>query len=155
MSDPRRRIDLAAIHVAKKNLALDDETYRAIIKRITRGRTGSSGEMKASERAELLDEFRRKGFQRPAAAEQARGGKSIGIEEGQHRKIVAMWIELAKAGVVKDSSDRALNHFVTRVTRVSHLKWLRAREANKVIEALKAMKKRVDGAADGSGQAPD
>lgn len=146
---------LAAIHVAKKQLRLDDATYRDLVLRVSakfrRSPVDSSGLMDGRERVALLDELRRFGFrrvepQRPAAP----GGP-------QEAKIRALWAALRDAGALRqvsqseteqtslrgaskiDDSERALRAFIRRQTgRVEVPQWLTAEQANKVIEGLKA-----------------
>ena len=59
------------------------------------------------------------------------------------QEIRALWIALARAGALRDSSETALRHFVKRVSGQDALAWLGAADANKVIEALKAMMRRA------------
>lgn len=66
--DPRQR-DLAAIHAARKQLCLDDETYRAVLARVSAtcgSPCHSSADLSARQRAAVLDELRRLGATRPA-----------------------------------------------------------------------------------------
>ncbi|BDD85952.1 regulatory protein GemA [Desulfofustis limnaeus] len=65
------------------------------------------------------------------------------------RKIVALWISLYKAGVVKDRSDRALQHYVKRMTGVDNLRWCDGDQVNKVCQALIEWCRRVDVDVDG------
>lgn len=61
--DRYRKAELAKIHVAKKQLALDDETYRALLERVT-GQS-SAADLTARQRDALLKEFARLGFRAP------------------------------------------------------------------------------------------
>lgn len=62
-----RRADLAKIHIAKKDLALDDARYRALLTRET-GR-GSAADLDAGERARVIAAFVKLGWQpRPKTA---------------------------------------------------------------------------------------
>jgi phage gp16-like protein len=45
---------LAKIHIAKKDLGLDEDTYRAIIKEQSKGRTASSTDLTMLERARVI-----------------------------------------------------------------------------------------------------
>lgn len=65
MSHDRTR-DLAAIHAAAKKAGVDDETRRAMIERISGGRTRSSADLGPDERSVLLNELG--GRTRPARA---------------------------------------------------------------------------------------
>ncbi|WP_163266499.1 gp16 family protein [Chelativorans alearense] len=118
---------LATIHVAKKQLGLDDDTYRALLKRVT-GKT-SAGVMSDSERVRVVEALRQRGFN-PAKR---------GLEGPFARKIVALWIAAWNLGVVPDRADAALAGFVRRQTDIDHTRWLvEAAQADKVIQALKA-----------------
>lgn len=63
-----RNRQLGRIHQAKKQLQLDDDTYRALLQRVT-GKA-SSAEMSTDERNQVLREFARLGFKE--ADQQAR-----------------------------------------------------------------------------------
>ncbi len=57
--DDRRR-ELAQIHIAKKDLGLDEDTYRAMLWSI--GRVKSAGDLNAEGRRQVLDHLKRSGF---------------------------------------------------------------------------------------------
>lgn len=57
-----RARELTLIHIAKAQLGLDEETYRAQIGRISGGRTRSAADLSAMERDSLLVEYRRAGW---------------------------------------------------------------------------------------------
>lgn len=127
MSNPN-----AIIHVAKSQLGLDDDAYRAILVRVT-GKASSRG-LDTAGRAKLLKEFERLGFKKRAAAKPS--------PKPVVRKVFALWGELARKGIVRDGSRRALRAFVARVTKVEDPEWLEPKQAIQVIEALKAMEAR-------------
>jgi phage gp16-like protein len=52
---PDRREMLAKVHIARKDLGIDDDTYRDVLTRVT-GRT-SSADCTRSQIVDLLDEF--------------------------------------------------------------------------------------------------
>jgi phage gp16-like protein len=139
--DPHRKKDLAAIHVAKKQLRLDDDLYRAIIERVS-GKfratpVSSSGLMTPRERKALLDEMRAHGFrriERPQRRDDVPGAPG----EGQLGKILALWAELGVLNALNDPSEKGLRAFVKRMTGLEAARWLTAAQSNKVIEALKA-----------------
>lgn len=58
--DLHRKTELAKIHVAKAQLKLDDDTYRALLERIT-GKA-SAADLSARERVMVLNEFYRLGW---------------------------------------------------------------------------------------------
>ena len=59
-ADRYRKTELAKIHVAKLQMKLDDDTYPALLERIT-GKT-SAADLTARERSAVLDEFYRLGW---------------------------------------------------------------------------------------------
>lgn len=56
-TDDKRRRDLDAIHAQAKQLGMDEDTRRALIERISQGRTRSSADLDQEERAALLREL--------------------------------------------------------------------------------------------------
>lgn len=137
-NDSPKGKDLAKIHIAKKDLGLDDDTYRAMIRRI--GGVESSAQLDAAGRRALLAEFRAGGWK--PKAPRARRTRPLD-DAPQSRKIRALWLALFDAGVVRDPGERALAHYVRRQTGVEDLRWLDSRQANVVIESLKAWAKRA------------
>ncbi|MFX6292549.1 regulatory protein GemA, partial [Acinetobacter baumannii] len=59
----QRTRELARIHQAKKQLGLDEDTYRAVLERVTGQR--SAADLSAAGRAAVLAEFERLGFAPP------------------------------------------------------------------------------------------
>ena len=60
------------------------------------------------------------------------------------RKIRALWFELAKAGVVRNKSEKAVLTFVKNQVKVERLQWATTQQKPQVIEALKDWSKRKD-----------
>jgi phage gp16-like protein len=131
LSDPGRRRDLAAIHVAKKQLGLDDDTYRDMLWAV--GRVRSAADLDFAGRRRVLEHLQACGFRqrRPQA------------RDPQSRKVRAVWLELKTLGALRDASEGALAAYVERATGVKALQWLSADQASRVIEQLKAWRKRV------------
>lgn len=127
-----RRKDLQRIHIAKRDLALSDETYRQLVKRITG--CDSAGDLDGGQRRKLLAELHRLGW-RPARAYRVRPSDRAAT---QADKIRALWIELGKATDLRDPTERGLGRFCRRVTGKQRPEWLRPSDANSVIEALKS-----------------
>jgi phage gp16-like protein len=132
MSAPSTRARLAKVHIAKKELGLDEATYRAVLVRVTgRESAGACGEAQLDA---VLEEFKRLGWKPP----EKRRPKS---ENPQVRMIWALWAELCPS--LRDGSAAALRSFCRRMTRVDDPEWLDGKQANLVIEALKAWIERV------------
>jgi hypothetical protein len=89
----------------------------------------------------LLDEFTRLGFREGNSFTTKLSDFSYG--EPQARLIRAYWSDCKAAGAIRDSSEKSLRRFIQRTAKVDDIRWLTALDANKVIEALKAMKTRA------------
>lgn len=130
---PPTTAQLQKIHIAKKELGLSDEVYRDIL--YVNFKAGSSKELNTFQAARLLNLFAAKGWKAKRGKD---SGKSPRYDDRQQRKIVAMWIDLHKAGVVKNKSDKALQAYVKRQTGIDNLKWCDGGECYKLIESLKS-----------------
>jgi len=125
---------IAAIHVAKKQLGLDDDTYRAVLVRVT-GKN-SAGKMTQAEQYAVVQELRRQGFT---------PGKK-GLEGPFAAKLQALWIAAWNLGIVEDRRDSAMLAFVKRQTNIDHTRFLLdAEDAARAIDALKAWMTREAG----------
>lgn len=133
---------IAAIHVAKKHLGLDDDTYQTKLKNIT-GKT-STKDMTDDERRQVLTVFRNEGFQPAPSAPRPNGrAKLTGRYAG---KLQALWIACYNLGIVDNRDDAALLAFVKRQTGLDHVRFLKfADDAQKAIEALKGWMARAGG----------
>lgn len=136
-----RRPRIAKIHIAKKKLAMEDDSYRALLRRIT-GKDSSTA-LGIVELDAVLAEFKRLGFH---AAPDARRYRKPALHP-HVRKVFALWWELKP--FLRDGSDGALRSFVRRQTKcelvpdgVSAPEFLDPEQANKVTEGLKAWLKR-------------
>lgn len=129
-----RKRELAQIHIAKQQLCIDDDTYRAML--WTVARVKSAGELDFAGRQNVLDHLKSKGFKvRPA--KNVKNTRPLASDE-QSKKIRALWIDLHAAGAVRDPSEKALAAYVKRMAKVSALQWLSSSQASAVIESLKA-----------------
>jgi hypothetical protein len=128
---------LKAIHVARRQLGLDDDDYRAVLERVTGKR--SSAEMTEAERRQVVEELRRLGFASAPAGRQPLSGPYA-------KKLQALWLSAWNLGIVRNRDDKALIAFVERQTGISHVRWLREPgDAAKAIEALKSWMTREAG----------
>ncbi|WP_159460384.1 regulatory protein GemA [Tistlia consotensis] len=138
------------MQIARRQLALDDGTYRALLKRVT-GKE-SSTELSIAELDQVLAEFARLGWT-PKPRSAATGAPRSGPGAGRGRKpaegplagkLRALWLSGYWLGVVDDPSETALAHWCERVTGgrgkggVAALQWLDGAGFNKSVESLKA-----------------
>lgn len=134
----RRRAALAKIHVARQRLALCEESYRDLLRRVAGVDSAAALDQRGIDA--VLREFRRLGFaDRPLPA------------RAQGRKIRAIWADLVALGAVEaEDPEAALRAFVARQTRsaaqpqgVGAVEWLDSRQASLVLEGLKAWRARA------------
>lgn len=119
------------IHVAKRELALDEETYRAALALAVPGKT-SAKDMTTVELEKALEALKKKGFQIRRTA----GSRPL-ADDAQSKKLRALWLEMAAQGIVKRAEESALAAYVKRLTGVDALQWLNTDQASRVIETLK------------------
>ncbi|EEZ4408372.1 hypothetical protein CCZ13_02495 [Escherichia coli] len=139
MRDRQRLIQL--IHIAKNKLQLDEDTYRQMLQGLT-GKA-STKSMDVSDLNKVLDAMKKKGF-RISPAKKAQSRLPLD-DHPQSRKIRALWLEMAAAGIVRDRSEQALARWVKRETGISALRWLSNEQASGVIEKLKKWQHRATG----------
>lgn len=132
----RQRL-IKLIHVAKRDLRMDEDSYRAMLRQI--GGAESSSAMNVPKLETVLEHMKRCGFKvRPK-----RGDRPFS-NAPQDKKIRAIWLDLHAMGAVKNPSEAALAAFVKRMTGVEALQWLSAAQASKVIEELKKWRDRME-----------
>jgi len=122
------RADLARIHIAKKELGLDDVTYRGVLWH--RYRKESAAYLTPGEAADLIELFRQKGW-RP-------------VSFGQLGLIQVLWRKLWTVGALEHGDESALTGFIEHATGKTDLRRLTVSEASRVIEMLKKWLERVE-----------
>ena len=133
-----RNAMLAKIHIAKKELGLDDDTYRDILERITGQR--SAAKCTDAQLDAVLADFKKKGFRpKPATARRgSRTGSATIAETTYLPKLRALWISAYNLGIVRNQSDQAMVKFLKRQTGLDSERFLvKAVDAGKAIEGLK------------------
>lgn len=130
--DPHRRSMIAKLHLAKRDLALEDEDYRLILERTTGQRSAS--DLTSAQLDAALQEMQRLGWEPKPASGRASNPAAT--------KARAMLISLGLMGVIRNSSEAALNAFARRQIGVDSLSWADQAQVYKLIEALKAIANR-------------
>ncbi len=136
-TQPRERNPLlGAIHALKRDLGLDDDTYRDALQGLTGRR--SAADLTIDQLRNVRDDFRRR---------LVGGGMKPRQTFYRYRsKLRALWISGYHLGVVRDRSDAALSSFIQRVTGLDSAQWLHDEsDASRAIEAVKAMLAREAG----------
>lgn len=130
-----RRSMIAKIHVAKKQMQIDDDDYRQMIFDAT-GKT-SSANCSDDQLARVIAVLKSKGFAALPVKNTSRAA-----DHPVAMKARAMWISLYHLGVVHNSSEKALEAFARTQLKVAKLQWADQTQGYKLIEALKAMAER-------------
>jgi hypothetical protein len=133
-----RKAVIKKIHIAKSDLKLDGDRYRALLEGVT-GKD-SCKDMTLQELNLVYAQMEKEGF-----VVKVRKGKATRKPENtpEQKKIWAIWFSLVEAGKVTNST-RALNAFIKRQTGIESIDWIKtSEEADRVIEGLKAIQKRV------------
>ena len=129
-----RRSMIGKLHVAKAQLRMAEDDYRALLLRVT-------GKMSAADATDAglsaaLAEMQRLGF-KPLPS---RGGRHrLRADSKLARKARALWISLHQLGVVRNPDDKALEAFGKRQLKVDKLQWADESQGYRLVEALKAM----------------
>lgn len=127
-----RRADLAAIHVAKKALAWDDETYRDIMFTVCRVR--SSAQMDFTGRKLFLAHLRACQQQMGIAP---RGDFKPAPWSPQLLALWSLWQRLADAKLVHERTRDALQAWVKRQVGVDRLEWLSTHQLDALLASAK------------------
>lgn len=133
----------ALIHVAKKELALEEDDYRALLKRVTG--LDSLRAMSDRQKAAVLDELKRLGFR----VRTDRGGRRVPAAVKPHARLIhALWRSCHELGEIEHGGREALRAFCKRfvahgVTEVAvDPDLLSYEQAQPIIEALKTIEAR-------------
>lgn len=129
--DPRSR-ELAAIHMGKKRLGLDDATYRDLLWTVARVR--SAKDLDEHGRRAVIEHMRARGFHAAGGARQ----RPAQDREALVAKIRALLIEAGRADAYADGMAR-------HMFKVEKFTWLEPRQMHKLVAALMYDQKRRQG----------
>jgi len=138
-----RRAMLAKLHLARKQLALTEDSYRDVLRRVTG--LDSAAAMSDGQLDRALAEFKRLGFKPKAAPP-----RQPASQHSQIRMIHGVWKDICDIGIDAEDHDAALRAFVRRQTHsklhpqgIAAPAFLNATQANRVLEGLKAWRARL------------
>lgn len=152
-SNERTRL-IRLVQVGRRSLGLDEETYRELLTQQSGKR--SAAELTIQELDKVLLAMKGAGF-KPTVKRGVKGGKQkrlspvsgTPVRTAEIGVIRAIWITMAKHGLLRDGSETALNHYVERQTvrlnngiGVAEVAWLSEELAYPVLESLKNWHKR-------------
>jgi phage gp16-like protein len=120
---PRRK-QLAAIHAAKRDLALDEATYRSVL--WTLARVKSAADLDAHGRAAVLDHFKSRGWR---ALGKGRGGR---VRLPAERRSLRAKIDL----MLGDRPAAYADALAQKICGVERLDWCTPAQLQKIVAAL-------------------
>lgn len=139
------------IHVAKRELALEDDIYRLLLEAETN--KTSCSKMSLKELEQVLSAMESKGFKRKSNGAKPPFKKRLSPKSGKSKNTIidkcrAIWITMAKQGFVRDGSESSLDKYTQRILKhqkdkVDCIAWCDEHQAAQVLEALKRWHRRV------------
>jgi phage gp16-like protein len=123
---------VALVQVARQRLRLDDDAYRAILRRV--GRCESSRDLSLDAFARVMDHFARLGFESDARKRNL-GDRPGMASSGQVAAIRRLWGQYTGG----TGGDASLGRWLERTFHVASVRFLPAELAPKAITALRAM----------------
>lgn len=128
----RRKAQLATIHVMAGRLKLDDDTYRALLERLTGKR--SAADMDFRQRVVVLDELRR--LSGDTARRMRRTVPPPGAPQGVREELAAMIGKLEAMVAELDLSWAYVDGMSKRMFHVDKAQWCTAEQLHKLVAAL-------------------
>ncbi|MDR1310636.1 MAG: DUF1018 domain-containing protein [Burkholderiaceae bacterium] len=145
-TSPRQKL-VRLIHVAKRDLRMNDDTYRDILFKV--GKKKSSADMTIPELEHTLEHMKKCGFKvrhKNKTAGQRKPATPCSrtlADFPEARKIRALWLFLHQLGLVKNPNEAALGAYCKRITGVDALQWMDGDQVLTMIETLKKWAMRV------------
>ncbi|WP_040728243.1 gp16 family protein [Thiomicrorhabdus sp. Kp2] len=142
-----RQSNLAKIHIAKKDLGMADDAYRAMLLDVAKVDSASKldfhGQYAVLQRLKELGWKPTRGLK--VGVTGRKSGKTYAQKKSQGDKIRALWIELHNLGIVKDKSEAALMAYIKRMTqgKFEAPQFCDQDTASRIIESLKQWKRRA------------
>lgn len=132
----------AIINMAKTQLGLDEDTYRAKLRNIT-GET-SLRKMTETQLNQVIKVFENEGFRRGPKKSRNDGRREL---TGPYlRKLRALWISGWNLGIIRNRDDRAMIAWIEQQTGIPDTRFLRAHaDARAAIEGMKGWLQREGG----------
>lgn len=124
---------MAMVHCAKKDLGLEDETYRAVLHEVTGH--DSCRDCTDGELARVVEHFRARGW---TPKKEGKRSSSPAV-----RLVWVLWGELRNAGALRNPSRAALRAYCKRMVQVEDPEWMNPDQLNIIIEGLKSWKRRA------------
>lgn len=129
-STPEEKKLRQLIQIAKRDLAMDDATYRLVLR--AAGGADSTTAMRAPALRAVIEHMKKAGFQ-----VRSKKGDRRQDTRREARKVRALWLFLHALGVVKSPEEKALATYVKRIAHVDDLHFADGNAMLSLIETLK------------------
>lgn len=142
------------IKIGQKQLEMDDESYRAMLKRLTN--KTSSTKCSVVDLHKVMHELKQKGAKITWYPKKSLKGKDYSPTTYEQKvkseivhKIRAIWINMGNDGLLKDPSEKGLNRYMQKIINknrkvlVLNVQSLDHYDASTLLEILKKWHKRV------------
>lgn len=142
VSDKTRNLLLAKVHLAKKQLGLDDDAYEGVLMRVA-GVT-SAKHCTLPQLRLVVEDFTRRGF----TSQARKSGQPRRADHALARKARVMWISLSHLCAVREDpdaairADKGLEAFARRQLGCERFQWADQNQGDRLVEALKAIAQR-------------
>ena len=125
------------IHVARRDLDMADDTYRALVAQLAGGKQ-SSADCTVLELERIIAHLEKAGFRvrKPKAVQPAE--RRPLATDPESKKLRAVWLLLHQIGVTHSDTEASLAAYVKRMTGVDDLHFTRPGDKYRAIEGLKA-----------------
>ena len=147
----QRRSMIGKLHVAKTQLGMAEDDYRALLQRSAGVMSAADADIAGLDRA--LKAMEGLGW-KALPPTRRKDGKGIATRRpADHpvaRKARALWISLWQLGAIENASEQALEAFAKRQLGCTALQWADQSQCDRLIEALTAMALRHGWQATGS-----
>jgi phage gp16-like protein len=130
--DEQRKKDLAKIHIAKKQLGLDDETYRAMLQMVAG--VESAADLTADGRRKVLAHLSKAGFKRRKAAAKYPGRPDFDQLNDTGKRAM---MEKVEAHLAEAKRPWAYVHgMAKRMFKVERVQWCTPGQLHRIVSAL-------------------
>lgn len=139
---PRDRA-IKLIHVARRELGMDEDTYRTMLELVAGVK--SAADLDGAGCQKVIDHMKTKGFKvKSKGTGKAAPGVNAADADPQYRKIQALWGELERRGVVRVNTEAAIQVYIKRISGCDGYRFCSSTQVAVIIETLKKWRDRVE-----------
>lgn len=126
---------ISTIYVAKKQLSIEEDAYRELLKRVTGYDSLKSCSIK--DLHNIIADLKTKGFIIKPKITKSIPVSTDKFYKDPRDKALSLWLALYEIGAVRNGSDASLSAYCAKVAKVDHWHWMDRKACYVVIEQLK------------------